>query len=55
MDDQQMEEDRLRSQMVEGQAVTSRSRMIFSQWIAGRPVECWTLVHDTNGARYGHN
>jgi hypothetical protein len=55
MNDQQMEEDRLRSQMVEGQTVTSRSRMTFSQWIAGKPAERWELVHDTNGARYGHN
>jgi hypothetical protein len=39
MDDQQMEEDRLQSQMVEGQTVTSRSRMTFSQWIACKPVE----------------
>jgi hypothetical protein len=55
MDDQQMKEDRLRSQMMEGQTVTSRSRMTFSQWIAGKPAERWALVYDTNGARYGHN
>jgi hypothetical protein len=55
MDDQQMEEDRLRSQMVEGQTITFRSRMTFSQWIAGKPADHWALVHDTNGARYGHN
>jgi hypothetical protein len=39
MDDQQMEEDRLRSQMVEGQTVTSQSCMTFNQWIAGKPAE----------------
>jgi hypothetical protein len=48
-----MEEDRLQSQMVEGQTITSWSRMTFSQWIAGKPAECWALVHYTNGA--GHN
>jgi hypothetical protein len=55
MDDQQMKEDRLQSQMVEGQTVTSQSRMTFSQWIAGKPAERWALVHDTNGVRYVHN
>jgi hypothetical protein len=40
MDDQQMEEDILWSQM-EGQTVTSQSRMTFSQWTAGKTAERW--------------
>ena len=48
---EQAKEDALRSQMVEGQTVRSRSRVTFAQWIAQKPAARWSLLHDTDGAR----
>src|SRR5207237_1082462 len=48
---EQTKENALRSQMVEGQTIRSRSRVTFAQWIAQKPAARWALLHDTDGAR----
>ncbi|XP_062196231.1 uncharacterized protein LOC133899268 [Phragmites australis] len=51
MAQQEAQEDHLRTQMVGGQTIISRSRGTFSQWIAGKPAERWALFYDTHGSR----
>ena len=52
MQQQQQREDMLQSQVVGGQAVVNRPRLTFAEWIAGKPVERWALLHDKEGAMF---
>ena len=52
MQQQQQREDMLQSQMMGGQAVVNRPRLMFAKWIAGKLAKRWALLHDKEGARF---